>query len=812
MFKRLIFILLLISTCISGFSQTTDLLISEYVEGSSNNKYIEIYNGTGAAVNLTDYRLRLYANGATTPTNDALLSGTLADNSVIVYENSAAFAYGGAATTSTAANFNGDDAIVIYKISTASIVDIFGNIGCDPGASWSSGTFTTANKTLVRNADICSGVTSDPTNTSCPFPTLSTEWTQLNQDDVSNLGSHTNTCSIPCVPNSEPTTNSSTLNFSNIDCNSMDLDWTTEGNGSNRIVVISTSAIIGTPTDLTNYAANPIYGSGSTIAAGEFVIYNGTGNTTTVTGLTVSTTYHFAIFEYNGTTSNCTENYFTSSFITGNETTTSSIPSSNASAYTFSLIGCNGITLDWSSPPGNGGSLVVLRAGSDITTDPTDGTTYTANNTFGSGTDIGTNEFVVYNGTGTSVNINGLSASTTYFVNVFDYNGTGSCAKYRVSDEISSSETTTACSDCPYMTSMLVNSCDIAPCTEGDNEMFLFNSMDYYVSTSASDITVNYGSTSPASGTYADSFTSTTDHDALDSMNADIGCANKFIDASTVSHIPAQSTFLMLNESICADAFDWSSICSGTTGNVYVLFSADGGWNGTGVFANNPSGTRHFRTVFEGCTIDYTYDNTIDNADGAYVAWTSTGGAATYGTDGCTLSSTILPINLLYFKGKEAASENLLEWSTTTEINNDYFTLERSHDALNFNEIGILSGAGNSSIQLDYKFIDDAPNSGINYYRLTQTDYNGDFSISNIIALNNNQLDAKIYVSHKTLRVKLTEEISSGKIEIIDALGRTVYSDNITASKNINLDNYISGIYLIKIDTPSNTIIRKIKF
>tara|TARA_R110001592_G_scaffold230287_1_gene487104 strand:- start:984 stop:3404 length:2421 start_codon:yes stop_codon:yes gene_type:complete len=803
MFLRIVFLSLIVfvSGCLYG--QATDLLISEYVEGSSNNKYIEIYNGTGASVNLSDYRLQLFANGAAvgSPTNNVTLSGTLTDGSVIVYQNSSATLYSG--VNNAAVNFNGNDAIALFKISTASFVDIFGNIGCDPGSAWTN-TNTTLNKTLVRNTNICSGITIDDV-TNCPFNTLASEWTQFNQDDVSNLGSHTNTCSVPCVPDAEPTSNATSLTFSNINCNSIELNWTS-GNGSNRIVVASSSPISGTPTDQTNYTANSTFGSGSTIAAGEFVVYNGAGNNISVTGLTVSTTYYFAVFEYNGTSANCTENYYTSSVLTGNETTITSIPSANASAYNFSLIGCNGLTLDWTSPLGNEGSLVVIKAGSDVTTDPSDGTTYTANNTFGSGTDIGTNEYVVYSGSGTSVSINGLSASTTYFVNIFEYNGTGSCIKYRTSDEVSSSETTIACTDCPYMTSMLVNSCDQAPCTEGDNEMFFFNSMDYYVSTDASDVTVNYGSSSPASGTYADSFTSTTDYNALDSMNADAGCNNKFIDASTVNYIPAQSTFLMLNESVCADAFDWSSICAGTSSNIYVLFSSDASWTGTGVFANNPSADRYFRTIFEGCTIDYNYGPAITNTNGAYVAWTPAGGAATYGTGGCSLPSTILPIKLLYFKGKTTTNSNLLEWVTATEINNDYFTLERSEDSFNFIEIGIINGAGNSSTNQYYQFTDDGATNQVTYYRLKQTDFDGQYSYSNTIALSNDLSDM-VYYNSTSKKLEIGD-IENGIVSIYTLQGQIVKSVQ-TSNKHIPL-NITRGMYLITIQTESQIYSKKI--
>lgn len=664
MFGRivLLFFTFLFHFCL--IAQTTDLFISEYVEGSGSEKYVEIYNGTGASVNLSDYRLRLYSNGSPTPTSDVLLSGTLTDGSVIVYQNSSAVLYSG--VNNAAVNFNGDDAVALFKVSTSSFVDIFGNIGCDPGSSW-SGTNTTVNKTLVRNANVCSGVTSDDV-TSCPFPTLDSEWTQYNEDDVSNLGSHTNSCT--------------------------------------------------TCTDVT--------------------------------------------------------------------------PTNNASAYSFSLIGCNGLRIEWNSPTANDGSLVVIKAGSDVITDPVDGTTYTANNTFGIGTDIGTNEFVIYEGNGTSVNVNGLSPNTIYYVKVFEYNGTGSCIKYRTTDEVSSNDTTTTCTECPYLSTMLINSCDQAPCTEGDNEMFFFNSMDYYVSTAASDITVNYGSSSPASTTYTDSFTSNSS--AIDSMNADIGCATTFIDASSVNYIPAHSTFLVLNETVCVDAFDWSTICSSVSSEVYVLFTDDPTWTSLGQFSNNPGNPgRYFRTILEGCTIDYNYDSSLPSGDGAFAVWNSGGGnAVSYGSDGCSLPLTILPIELLFFKGTKLNYGNLLEWSTKTEINNDFFTIEKSKDALNFNELGIIKGAGNSSSLNSYQFIDDELNNITNYYRLKQTDFNGQFSYSKTIAIKNS-LSPNIYYNNTTKELIYNNLL--GEIKIYNTLGEIVRNFNAINSKSLLSLN--KGVYIV---------------
>lgn len=85
----------------------------------------------------------------------------------------------------------------------------------------------------------------------------------------------------------------------------------------------------------------------------------------------------------------------------------------------------------------------------------------------------------------------------------------------------------------------------------------------------------------------------------------------------------------------------------------------------------------------------------------------------------------LLPIELLTFTAKQEGNQVALNWITVSEINNDYFTIEKSNNGKDWSIIETMSGAGNSSISIDYTTFDQNPYLGLNYYRLKQTDYDG---------------------------------------------------------------------------------------
>lgn len=173
----------------SAATTTTDLFFSEYVEGSSNNKALEIFNGTGAPVNLSEYKVELYGNGSSTAGNSLVMNGILNNGDVYVIYNSSANAtiQSVGDVSSTVTYFNGDDAIVLKK--GENIIDIIGRVGEDPGTEWTaSGGYSTLDKTLIRKSTVTGGVTVNPAS---GFPTLGTEWDVYSIDYVDNLGIHT---------------------------------------------------------------------------------------------------------------------------------------------------------------------------------------------------------------------------------------------------------------------------------------------------------------------------------------------------------------------------------------------------------------------------------------------------------------------------------------------------------------------------------------------------------------------------------------------------------------------------------------------
>ncbi len=198
--KKLYTLLAFMLSLTTGWTQATDLYFSKYGEGSSSNKFLEIYNGTGADVDLSAYSVAMYANGDTTatntytfPANTILAAG---DVYVIANANADPTILNAADATSTVCYFNGDDAVALLK--NGAPLDIIGEIGNDPGSGWEVAGISNATKdhTLIRKSTVCSPTTDWAA--SAGTDAASSQWNVLARNAGWNdLGSYTGCSSSP---------------------------------------------------------------------------------------------------------------------------------------------------------------------------------------------------------------------------------------------------------------------------------------------------------------------------------------------------------------------------------------------------------------------------------------------------------------------------------------------------------------------------------------------------------------------------------------------------------------------------------------
>jgi hypothetical protein len=232
-----------------------------------------------------------------------------------------------------------------------------------------------------------------------------------NGENILPISTTAFTTSIACTP---PTNQANNLSISSIGDNTATVSWS-RGNGDSILVIAQEDlAVSSDPANGTIYSADANFGDGSTVSTDVYAVYRATGTSVNLTGLSDTTTYHLALYEFNGT-GIC---YRSSDELTGSFTTTCSTPGNvfGISANAFS----SQVSIDWTLPSCYNEVMVVARAGSAVSASPSgNGSSYTANANFGSGTDIGSNEYVVYKGTGQNITVSGLTNGTTYHFTVF---------------------------------------------------------------------------------------------------------------------------------------------------------------------------------------------------------------------------------------------------------------------------------------------------------------------------------------------------------------------------------------------------------
>ena len=174
------------------------------------------------------------------------------------------------------------------------------------------------------------------------------------------------------------------------------------------------------------------------------------------------------------------------------------------------------------------------------------------------------------------------------------------------------------------------------------------------------------------------------------------------------------------------------SVISTISGNSTII----AGTSETYTIVNDPNATSYQWYFRESSSSPWVLHFSTTNS--ATISWsltTTDGGVMVTTSNSCnseskTISIVVggfLPVEMLYFSGYGYPSYNILKWSTASEHNSDYFSIQRSQDGFDWKEVGQKSGSINSNVQINYSFTDYYNNDGIIYYKLIQYDYDGNF-------------------------------------------------------------------------------------
>jgi hypothetical protein len=247
-----------------------------------------------------------------------------------------------------------------------------------------------------------------------------------------------------------------------------------------------------------------------------------------------------------------------------------------------------------------------------------------------------------------------------------------------------------------------------------------------------------------------------------------------------------------------SDGSSWNAISynSSSAGTTWTLFTS----------ATLPAGANNK----PGLSFRWTYTTNVGNVP-------CDNFAGNYRLDDFKVTAaTTLPVELVAFRCTPAEKSIRLDWRTATENLNDFFAVEHSTDSRVFREIGRVNGAGTTALPQDYDFIHEQPASGINYYRLRQTDFDGHFSYSRVVwARHGNGADLRIFPMpvSDVLHIGATRSDAEHFIwEIADLNGRILLSGDYEASQEatpLDVSALASGVYLLRLSDERETSVRK---
>lgn len=185
------------------------------------------------------------------------------------------------------------------------------------------------------------------------------------------------------------------------------------------------------------------------------------------------------------------------------------------------------------------------------------------------------------------------------------------------------------------------------------------------------------------------------------------------------------------------------------------------------------------------------------------------------------LNASYLPIELIDFSGKTEDGINILSWQTAAELNNDYFEVFRSIDAVEWQSVGTVQGHGTTSVINSYELNDENPQAGVNYYRLKQVDIDGKFKYSHTIALTNTSTEERraenmsVYPNPARNEVWIRSDINLDdnnhiQIQLLNYLGERIYNGTLSDNlQKVSMDDLPKGLYFLQVNQKTFKILKE---
>ena len=634
-----------------------------------------------------------------------------------------------------------------------------------------------------------------------------------------------------------PTVASSNVSFANIEGNQFRINFS-KGNGSKRLVIAKKgSAVTAMPSNGTSYSASAVFGSGTEIVPGEFVISNTDASSIQITNLEKNSVYHFRIFEYDVDHANYTY-YLTNSFATASGSTaiTPTVSPSNLSFFNSS-----GSSTTVMFTPGNGAfRMVVVKEGSAVDATPADLISYDGHYHYGQGTQITPGNYVIHRGTnGGSANIANLTPGKTYHVAVFEYNGynypvynsepargvlaiptepttpstnfgvlnvdgtsfrpywtRGTGAKRIVIARKGAAVVSTPVDGTTYIASSDFGSgSELQPgefvVYDGDAGQFDLTNLEVASIYHFAIYDYNLSSTGPdyLTSAWLSGSGSTLNYPTIQTNGLNVVSVNGSSASISFAAGNGSERIFVIRESNPVNAHPQD-------GQVYTASNVFGSkvLQGDNYIIHKTVSSNGQFTV-TGLSPDKTYHVAAFEFNGV------TGPA--YLRPGTTISfttSSVLPVTLKYLRAKKVENKVAVEWATSQETNAKWFVVERSNDGLTFLPVETVMASGNSTSEKRYSVTDAEVLAGKRYYRLKQVDHDGGFVYSIVVAVEAQTTGIQLYPNPASHFVIVSGNRNPQAIvKVYNNQGLLVKQESLGNDGKISISSMAAGVYFVEI-------------